>query len=581
MPQQQFSLSWQNVNVEISEKSSSFWRSKSQKRTILDNVSGSTRSYSLVAIMGSSGSGKTTFLSAISGRRRDKKGILKINNTVVTDEDVRNVSGYLHQEDIFTQYLTPREHLEFMAALRLHNKSKEKRSIIKKLLSDLSLEGEGDTLIKNLSGGQRRRLSLAGELISDPLMLFCDEPTTGLDSYSALVVLQKLHTIAFSGKIVLASIHQPSSQLFHYFNNITLVAEGKLVFQGTKDEAKSFFESLDLHCPSSYNPADFYIDCLNREDISKIVAVFQNRKKQVVLCPHCDRCDNVSLEKQAKNHFFYELKWLLWRCFLDIRRNKSTHLRLYLFVVAELIFLSLAYSQVSLADQDGVQNIEGFMSMIATEFTFTNMYAVINVFPGEIAVFLREKDLYSAHSYFFSKIISMIPLSLISTVLYTTILFLVLTFLDGIYLWLQMTYVMFVVGMASLGLGLAFSAHFSTVEHVELFIGPLETIFFLLGGFSLQLDSVPTLFNWIKYISPFYYSFDSLSNLFWRPFNDTRHAENDTVPYYYGPQILENYGIYSAYDPVPYDILYLHILMAIFCFLGFLGILRKKILCSL
>jgi ABC-type multidrug transport system ATPase subunit len=127
-PQQQFSLSWQNVNVEISEKSSSFWRSKSQKRTILDNgnvtteltrnkfvlVSGSTRSYSLVAIMGSSGSGKTTFLSAISGRRRDKKGILKINNTVVTDEDVRNVSGYLHQEDIFTQYLTPREHLEFM-----------------------------------------------------------------------------------------------------------------------------------------------------------------------------------------------------------------------------------------------------------------------------------------------------------------------------------------------------------------------------------------------------------------------------------------------------------------------------------
>jgi ABC-type multidrug transport system ATPase subunit len=201
----------------------------------------------------------------------------------------------------------------FQAALRLQNKSKEKRSIIKKLLSDLSLEGEGDTLIKNLSGGQRRRLSLAGEvkgilfgscclkmdlqLISDPLMLFCDEPTTGLDSYSALVVLQKLHTIAFSGKIVLASIHQPSSQLFHYFNNITLVAEGKLVFQGTKDEAKSFFESLDLHCPSSYNPADFYMDCLNREDLSKIVAVFQNRKKQVVLCPHCDRCDNVSLEK--------------------------------------------------------------------------------------------------------------------------------------------------------------------------------------------------------------------------------------------------------------------------------------------
>lgn len=71
--------------------------------------------------------------------------------------------------------------------------------------------------------------------------MFCDEPTTGLDSYNAIVVIQKLKIIAQLGKIVLASIHQPSSQLFHYLDNITLIAEGKLVFQGTKEEANSFF----------------------------------------------------------------------------------------------------------------------------------------------------------------------------------------------------------------------------------------------------------------------------------------------------------------------------------------------------
>lgn len=79
-------------------------------------------------------------------------------------------------------------------------------------------------------------------MICNPLILFCDEPTTGLDSYNAVTVVQKLQDVAASGKLVIVAIHQPSSQLFHYFDHIMLLAEGKLVFQGTREDASSFFE---------------------------------------------------------------------------------------------------------------------------------------------------------------------------------------------------------------------------------------------------------------------------------------------------------------------------------------------------
>ncbi|KAJ3639296.1 hypothetical protein Zmor_002661 [Zophobas morio] len=578
-----FSFTWQDINVTVFEKTKTFWKTTTRNKTILDNVSGSSRSNSLFAIMGSSGSGKTTLLRAISGRCRQKTGLLQVNDNFISDDDIRDISGYVPQQDIFVEHLTVLEHLEFMAALQRKTRSRKKhQSIIKQLLSELSLERQNCTLIKNLSGGEKRRLSLASELISNPFILFCDEPTTGLDSYNSVVVVEKLQTIALSGKIVIITIHQPSSQLFHYFNNITLLAEGKLVFQGTTEEAKSFFESMDLFYPENYNPADFYIRCLTGENVQEMCKMFIQWKtsQSTIYCSHCNHVDNILLDKQNKNNFFHELKWLMWRNYLSIKRNKWAHLGTYFVVLIELVMVSFFYSKISFTDRESAQNIEGFIAFIGSEFTFTNMYSVINVFPSEVEVFIREKTLYSSCAYFISKILSVIPLSLLSTMLYMTILFTIIKFLNGFYLWVQMTYLTFLVSMAASALGLAFSATFSTVDHIDLYLGPLEFLLLLLSGLMVKLDVIPVALRWLKYLSPFYYAFDSLSNLLWKDVTNIGNcAGNETIPCYSnGTEVLRNYGIYKSFNTVTYDILYLHLLATALCLIGFGGIVRKKIL---
>ncbi|KYB29666.1 protein scarlet-like [Tribolium castaneum] len=579
---QQFFLSWHNINVKVSEKKHNFCKTTLTEKIILEDVSGSVESGALNVILGNSGCGKTTLLTSISGRRKRKSGSLKINNTTISDETARNVSGYLYQEDIFTNCLTVFEHLQFITGLQCSDKNEKTRNfIIKRQLSELSLERHADTLIEKLSSGEKRRLSLAGELISNPSILFCDEPTTGLDSYNAFVVLEKLKTIATLGKIVLATIHQPSSQLFHYFDNITLMAEGKIVFQGSKHESKLFFDNLNLHCPKAFNPAEFYINCLTKEDVSKMELVYKTQKNREP--QNHVHFDNLFLKKQTKNCIFYDLKWLLWRCYLNTKRNKIINLGTYFYSMMQILIISIFYSEVTFSGQDAIQSIQGLLSYCGTEFTFTNMYAVIYIFPEEVAIFLREKNLYSTFAYFIAKLLSLIPLSIVTNMICLGILFMFSNVLHGFCLWLKMTYVAFLVSIVSSSLGLAFSATFSTIEHVDLFLGPLEFILLLFSGLLVKVDSVKGAFNWIKYISPFYYAFDSLSNLFWKDVGKIGECTfNQTIPCYHNvSEVLQSYGIYKTYDTVAYNILFLHILGAVFCLLGFAGIVRKKMSLSL
>lgn len=96
--------------------------------------------------------------------------------------------------------------------------------------------------MKGLSGGEKKRLSFAAEVLTNPLLMFCDEPTSGLDSFMALNVAQVLKSMALSGKTVICTIHQPSSELFALFDKLLLLAEGKVAFLGSSEEADMFFK---------------------------------------------------------------------------------------------------------------------------------------------------------------------------------------------------------------------------------------------------------------------------------------------------------------------------------------------------
>ncbi len=123
--------------------------------------------------------------------------------------------------------------------------------------------GTPDRGIKGISGGERRRLSFAAEILTDPSILFFDEPTSGLDSFMAISIVESMRQLAQSGKTVVFTIHQPSSELVELIDNICLMSEGRLIFQGTKSDANAFFSSQGFHSPPDYNPIDFYIKTIS------------------------------------------------------------------------------------------------------------------------------------------------------------------------------------------------------------------------------------------------------------------------------------------------------------------------------
>ena len=123
----------------------------------------------------------------------------------------------------------------------------------------------GNKSTRGLSGGEKKRLNVGIEMISSPEILFLDEPTTGLDSFQALQVVLALKNLVNYGYTVVASIHQPRSQIMSLFDELILLSEGHMIYNGPNSEAKAFFEKSGLSCPSNYNIADFYMDNISMD----------------------------------------------------------------------------------------------------------------------------------------------------------------------------------------------------------------------------------------------------------------------------------------------------------------------------
>lgn len=168
---------------------------------------------------------------------------------------MHRLSGFVHQDDLFMGALTVLEHITFVANLRLDRRiSKlQKMKLINDLLERTGLTHCANTRIghndrnKVLSGGEKKRLAFATELLIKPTILFCDEPTTGLDSYSAQQLIGTLQSLARRGTSIMCTIHQPSSQLFAMFHQVMLLADGRVAFMGTPDQALDFFARYLLY----------------------------------------------------------------------------------------------------------------------------------------------------------------------------------------------------------------------------------------------------------------------------------------------------------------------------------------------
>ncbi|KAJ2553512.1 hypothetical protein EV175_002912 [Coemansia sp. RSA 1933] len=257
-------LSWSNLNYDV--------KTKDGVRRILTDISGSIYPGEVVAIMGSSGAGKTTLLNVLSGRVQGGNlyGDIKFNGAKRNPHDFKRMLAYVEQDDLMHAALSVQETLTVSARLRLPSKKytdDEKLQRVDDVMRQLRLSHIADTNIgghgmRGVSGGERKRVSIGIELVTDPSILVLDEPSSGLDSSSAEMVVKLTKDMSRERNLcTLMTIHQPSAEMMTQFDKLILLAQGKLVYMGPADQALRYFEQLG-HPSTNSNPANFYIDMM-------------------------------------------------------------------------------------------------------------------------------------------------------------------------------------------------------------------------------------------------------------------------------------------------------------------------------
>ncbi|XP_046383211.1 protein scarlet-like isoform X2 [Ischnura elegans] len=600
--QPSFTLAWRNISVKVKRKRKESFLSlfpKYEKAIILNNVSGVVHSGSLVAIMGASGAGKTTLLATISQRiKAHTTGDILLNGQSVSKEVMRNISGFVPQQDLTVETLTVEETLNFMSRLKMNPAITEtdRRKWIRSILAELGLNKCINTRISGLSGGERKRMTLAVQLLTDPPILFCDEPTTGLDSYSAGAVIEKLRQLTTMGKAVICTIHQPASGLFDLFHRVMLLAGGRLAYLGDVADAPNYFRSLGLDCPPTYNAAEFYVQQLavtpgREEQCLKRIETLCDRfalsslgmSLQAELCSiSCSSSDDGYVSSlmsdttdiKSMNHpkipYYTQLYWLTWRTFVDERRQWSVHaVRLGLFMFVSMV-LAFPFMDIK-TDQHGVQSRQGLLYLVVTETIFTYAYAVQNTFPQQMPILLREisDGLYHPWPYYVSKMITLLPKSILEPIPYAFLIFYVVGLSGGFYGFFFFCIPVILCATSSTAYGAMLSASFESVSTSSLVSVPVDLICIAFSGIYIQLSTVPTYLSWIRYVSQFYYANEAISILQWRLVPEIECSDNPDVPCFRsGDEVLDNYGF--SQENLPIDLFGLMLIYVVSHVVGYI-----------
>nr|XP_053651117.1 protein scarlet-like [Cherax quadricarinatus] len=588
-------LTWRDINVYVPQKKTWYKRNLKHKpfKRVLNNVSGAVQPGTLVALMGASGAGKSTLMNALAHRTPGEvvvDGDILVNGHKVS-HSMNAISGYVHQDDIFVGTLSVREHLMFMARLRMDSGTSwsERKARVQQLTKELGLTKVLHSRIgvpgmtKSLSGGERKRLAFASEILTDPPLLFCDEPTTGLDSYNAKKLVRMMREMAARGKTILCTIHQPSTEVFLMFDKLLLLAEGRLAYMGSSSGALQFLDGLGHKCPATFNPADFYIHTLavqpghelrSRERIKRICDHFAVSAYAKDIDLTIQYHDNMNLQykdtrecslNMTKNvprqpSWWIQLSWLTWRSLVDSYRNPDVHVIRILQKILMAVLIGVCYTNVTL-NQAGVQDIEGVLFIFITENTFPSVYGVLNIFPQELPLFLREykNGMYSSHAYYISKMLAMIPGFVIDPVIFVTVCYWLVGLQHCVYqFFMTVLIVIFTANTASAcvcssdnitKITFVFCCHkgdsrssgevkvrwlqvclmFATHLNMVILI-PFDMMLLISGGLFIDLASMPWYISWVKYVSWFMYTNEALTITQWKGVDNITCETGPEVP---------------------------------------------------
>lgn len=591
---------WNNLTVTVRQKRDFFTNiyNKFQRReyeetlTILKGVSGYAMTGNLVAIMGSSGAGKTTFLATLAGRIKSTTGSVTINGQIISRTIMSVMSGYLPQFDALPTSLTVEEHLLFSCALKTDISRVQRKFLSMKLLMELNLIDCKDVLISNLSGGQRKRVSLASEMISRPKILFLDEPTTGLDRFSAMQVVNALKIIS-SESTVFCTIHQPGMDIYNIFTHVLLLSDGKTGYFGSLKDATKFFLSLDYECPVGFDESEFYVKLLSRRNpimyatnpkpedtgpselIDKICRAFS--RSPLSRIPEIKNTRYFEIEPQRKSGCMTQFFWLMWRIWVQNRRTifDSDGWISWFSYFLSMAAVTTFYMGINPRTQEGVQNARGALYMMSSEISFTVAYSVIYEFPGQLLIYLREDGIYSCGPYYVATFCGLVPKAILKAVLFTTVIYFILISQIDLLNFLFYCLITSTAAICGTAYGLMISIMIENIDIATSIMVPIDMLFLLTAGMFYNLRSLPTYLTCFKYFSIFFYLNEALSIIYWSRIDDIDCQVSSDLPCLKnGEQVLSEYGFKE--NNLIWDMSGLLILTIAMNIIGYFGLRRRR-----
>ncbi|KAL9680966.1 hypothetical protein QQ045_012747 [Rhodiola kirilowii] len=506
---------------------------KEDRLQLLRDVTGAFRPGVLTALMGVSGAGKTTLMDVLAGRKTGGyiEGDIRISGYPKKQETFARISGYCEQNDIHSPQLTVRESFIFSASLRLPKEisDEEKQIFVEEVMELVELKNLENAIVglpgvTGLSTEQRKRLTIAVELVANPSIIFMDEPTSGLDARAAAIVMRTVRNTVDTGRTVVCTIHQPSIEIFEAFDELILMKRGgQVIYSGPlgthSQNLIAYFETIPQvpKIKDKQNPASWMLEASSEaveirlgidfaEHYQSSLLFQENEALVKDLSTPPDGFEDLHFLSRYSQSTMGQFKTCLWKHRWTYWRSPDYNLVRFLFTLAAALMLGSVFWRVGSEREDSTNltMVIGAMYVSILFVGINNCSTVQPVVSVERTVFYRERaaGMYSAVPYAIAQVLTEIPYIFIQTICFTLVIYPMMSFEWAVTKFAWFFFITFCSFLYFTYYGMMAVAITPNHHVAAIFASTFYGFFTLFSGFFIPRPRIPKWWIWYYWICP-------------------------------------------------------------------------------